>query len=127
DVGCGTGALTAAIDQHASPAWLGGVEPSEGFLETAKSRLPAEVRLHRGSATEIPLMAASVDVTVSGLMLNFVGDINAALREMRRVTRTEGTIATYVWDYAGKMEPIRYFWVAAVELDMEAARHDEGV
>ena len=72
-------------------------------------------------------MAASVDVTVSGLMLNFVGDINAALREMRRVTRTGGTIAAYVWDYAGKMEPIRYFWDAAVELDMEAARLDEGV
>ena len=46
---------------------------------------------------------------------------------MARVTREEGTIAAYVWDYAGKMELMRFFWDAAVELDPSAAKLDEGV
>lgn len=32
----------------------------------------------------------------------------------------------YVWDYAGKMELMRYFWDAAVELDRAAFELDEG-
>lgn len=39
DVGCGTGALCAAIADHCSPSALAGVEPSEGFLETARGQL----------------------------------------------------------------------------------------
>jgi len=35
DVGCGTGALSAAILDHCSPVSVVGVEPSEGFLEKA--------------------------------------------------------------------------------------------
>ena len=46
---------------------------------------------------------------------------------MARVTGKGGTIAAYVWDYAGKMELMRYFWDAAVELDPDAAKMDEGI
>jgi hypothetical protein len=66
-------------------------------------------------------------VVVSGLVLNFVPDQLAALREMARVAGSAGTIAAYVWDYAGKMELMRYFWNAAVELDPDAGKMDEGV
>ena len=69
----------------------------------------------------------SVDVVVSGLVLNFVPDQRAALAEMARVTGKGGTIAAYVWDYAGRMELMRFFWDAAVELDPDAANLDEGV
>jgi SAM-dependent methyltransferase len=127
DVGCGTGALCAAIMDRCSPSTVAGVEPSEGFLETAKDNLAGRAELHQGSATAIPLGDASVDVVVSGLVLNFVPDQPAALREMARVTRKGGTIAAYVWDYAGRMELMRFFWDAAVELDAGAAKLDEGV
>ncbi len=46
---------------------------------------------------------------------------------MTRVTRTGGTVAAYVWDYAGKMELMRHFWDAAVALDPDAAALDEGL
>jgi SAM-dependent methyltransferase len=85
------------------------------------------VSLHQGNATAIPLGDASVDVVVSALVLNFVPDQRAALVEMARVTRKEGTIAAYVWDYAGRMELMRLFWDAAVELDPAAGTLDEGV
>jgi hypothetical protein len=36
-------------------------------------------------------------------------------------------VAAYVWDYAEKMELMRYFWDAAVALDPAARPLDEGV
>jgi SAM-dependent methyltransferase len=49
DVGCGTGALCAAILDHGSPSSVVGIEPSEGFLETAKENLGEEVKAPRKS------------------------------------------------------------------------------
>ena len=127
DVGCGTGALCAAILEHSSPASLAGLEPSEGFLGAARANLGSRAELYRGSAEQIPLPSGFVDVVVSGLVLNFVPDPDAALTEMTRVVRAGGTIAAYVWDYAGRMELMRLFWDAAVALDPEAASLDEGI
>ena len=127
DVGCGTGALSAAILDHCSPKSVAGVEPSEGFLEKAREQLAGRAHLHQGDAAHIPLDAAAVDATVSGLVLNFVPDARAGLAEMARVTARGGTIAAYVWDYAGKMELMRFFWDAAVELNPDAAKMDEGL
>jgi SAM-dependent methyltransferase len=127
DVGCGTGALCAAIVDHCSPSSVTGVEPSEGFLKKAKEHLAGRAVLHQGSATAIPLADASVDAVVSGLVLNFVPDQRAALAEMARVTANGGTIGAYVWDYGGKMELMRIFWDAAVELDSAASRMAEGL
>ena len=127
DVGCGTGALCAAIVDRCSPSSVVGVEPSEEFLETAKNNLGNRVAFHQGSATAIPLDDASVDVVVSGLVMNFVPDQPAALAEMARVTGRGGIIAAYVWDYAGKMDLMRSFWDAAVELDPTAANLHEGI
>ncbi len=127
DVGCGTGALGAAILERCAPASLTGVEPSEGFLAKAGEQLAQRADLRRGSAADIPLENAAVDVTVSGLVLNFVPDPRAGVAEMSRVTVPGGTIAAYVWDYAGKMELMRHFWDAAVALDPAAEKLDEGV
>lgn len=126
DVGCGTGALSAAILERCAPAALAGVEPSQGFLATAAEQLGGRATLHQGDAQKIPLPDACVDVTVSGLVLNFVPDAAAGVAQMARVTHGGGVIAGYVWDYAGKMELMRHFWDAAVALDPAAAKLDEG-
>ena len=127
DLGCGTGALSAAIAQTCAPSALIGVDPSEGFLKSAAANLGAWVELRRGSASSIPLPDRSVDVVVSGLVLNFTPDVAAALSEMCRVAASRGTIAAYVWDYGGRMDLMRHFWDAAVELDPSAAELDEGL
>lgn len=127
DVGCGTGALSAAILDHCSPASVTAIEPSDGFLHAARSNLAGRGVVLQGSATSIPLERASVDVAVSGLVLNFVEDKGAALAEMLRVTTGGGTVAAYVWDYAGRMEMIRLFWDTAIELDPAAVDLDEGI
>ncbi|HEU4995308.1 MAG TPA: methyltransferase domain-containing protein, partial [Gemmatimonadaceae bacterium] len=74
----------------------------------------------------LPLPAASADVVVSGLVLNFVPQPELALAEMARIVRPAGTVAIYVWDYAGEMQLIRRFWDAAAELDPQSATLDEG-
>jgi SAM-dependent methyltransferase len=84
------------------------------------------VILRMGNAASLPLPDAAVDVAVSGLVLNFVPDLNAAMREVTRVTTKGGILGAYVWDYAGKMELMRYFWDAAVALDPGAEKLDEG-
>lgn len=126
DVGCGTGALSAAIAERFAPASLAGVEPSEGFLAAARENLGDRANVMQGSATAIPLPNASVDVVVSGLVLNFVPEKEAALAEMRRVAVPGGTLGAYIWDYGGRMQLLRYFWDAVVELDPSSSSLDEG-
>ncbi len=127
DLGCGTGAICAAILDACSPLLVVGVEPSEGFLESARRQLEGRITFYRSDATAIPLKDSSVDVVVTGLVLNFVPDQAAALVEMARVTAKGGIVGAYVWDYAEKMELMRYFWDAAVQLDPNLAALDEGL
>jgi SAM-dependent methyltransferase len=127
DVGCGTGALAAAILAHCAPASVTGVEPSEGLLKVARESLPREVTLCPGNAAAIPLPDSTVNAMVAGLVLNFIPDLRAALNEIARVATPGARFGAYVWDYAGKMELMRYFWDAAVALDPDAIKLDEGV
>lgn len=127
EVGCGTGALTAAIAAKSRPSRLIGIDPSEGFVAKARARLGHDAAFHVANALKLPLQNAESDAVVSGLVLNFVPDTASCLAEMRRVAVPGGTIAAYVWDYAGKMALMRYFWDAAVELDPKVRELDEGI
>ena len=128
DVGCGTGALTQSILDHADPCAVKGVDASPAFLEHAKARVSdARVHFEVGDAQSLALDAASVDAAVSGLVLNFVPQPLRAASEMARVVRPGGIVAAYVWDYAGRMEMMRYFWDAAVAMDPAAYDLDEGL
>ncbi|MBA2255427.1 MAG: methyltransferase domain-containing protein [Chloroflexi bacterium] len=127
DVGCGTGNLTARILELAAPRTVLAVDPSADFLSAAAQRTSRDgVRFVIGSAEAVPGQAGSADAVVSGLVLNFVPDAAAALREAVRLTRPRGTVAAYVWDYAEGMELMRRFWDAATVLDAAAAQRDEG-
>ncbi|MBL8482873.1 MAG: class I SAM-dependent methyltransferase [Rhodocyclaceae bacterium] len=127
DVGCGTGALCGAIVSRCAPQGVAGVEPSEGFLKLAAQNLAGRVNLWPGDAASTGQPGDSFDAVVSGLVLNFVPDLELALGEMQRVAVSGGTVAGYVWDYADGMEVIRRFWDVAAELDPAAAPLHEGV
>jgi SAM-dependent methyltransferase len=123
DVGCGTGALSGAIVERCAPRSLVGIEPSAGFVAVARAQVSDPVvRFEQGDARALPLADGSVDIYVSGLVLNFVPDPKAALAEAMRVVRSGGTVAFYVWDYpGGGMGMMRAFWNAAIALDPRAA------
>lgn len=126
DVGCGTGAVVEAILEQAEPASIVAIDRSEGFLSDARSNITDNrVRFEVADATALPWASATCDVTVSGLVLNFVLDTAAMVREMVRVTRPKGRVAAYVWDYAGGMQMMRHFWNVAVELSPGDSKLDQ--
>jgi SAM-dependent methyltransferase len=128
DIGCGTGALTEAILDSAEPKTVHGIDPSEDFVSSTRSRITdPRAEFSVADAQDLPGDAGAYDYTVSGLVLNFVPDPTVALAEMARVTRSGGCIAAYVWDYLGGMEMMNHFWDAANELDAEVASLDEGL
>jgi SAM-dependent methyltransferase len=101
------------------------IDQSEGFVHTAQKRLGGRALCRVGNAVNLPVADRCVDLTVSGLVLNFIPDAGKALAEMKRVTADSGTVAIYVWDYAGKMDFLQIFWNAATELRREASALDE--
>lgn len=127
DVGSGTGNLSQAVISNCDPASVQGIEPSAGFVEQASASVKdSRSQFNLGDAQSLPIESASYDVVVSGLVLNFIPDVNRGIAEMGRAVRPGGTVAAYVWDYAGKMEIMRRFWDVAVTLDATAAKFDEG-
>jgi SAM-dependent methyltransferase len=126
DVGCGTGALVGTLLAECDPKAIMAIDRSEDFIAEARRRITdPRVRFEIGDATVLPWPSGSCDVTVSGLVLNFVSDADAMAREMARVTRLGGTVAAYVWDYAGDMQMMRHFWDVAVELNSNDSALDQ--
>lgn len=127
DVGCGTGALTETILDHAAPSEVRGVDPAPAYVDFASGRIAHSVTAFEvADAQQLPFPDARFDVAVTGLVLNFIPDPRRAVSEMRRVVVRGGLIAAYVWDYAGETQLLRRFWDGAVALDPDAAALDEG-
>lgn len=127
DVGCGSGSLSQAIVTKSQPRHLTAIDQSEGFVRTAQLNLGDWACCKVADAVSLPLDDSSVDVSVSGLVLNFIPVPEKAVAEMARVTGAGGTVAVYLWDYAGTMEFLRVFWDAVVELFPEASNRHESV
>jgi SAM-dependent methyltransferase len=127
DVGCGTGALSQAILRLAHPQTVKGIDRSEGFAAFARKEINhPNVEFEVGDAQALPVEPETYDAALSGLVLNFVPHPDQMVAEMRRAICTGGTVALYVWDYAGKMQFMRHFWNAAAALDPAAREFDEG-
>jgi SAM-dependent methyltransferase len=127
DVGCGNGALAATVLALADPAQVVGVDPSEGFLADARTRIvDRRSTFHVGDARSLPFPDRGFDSVVSGLALNFVPAPERAVAEFIRVGAPGAVVAAYVWDYAEGMAMMRYFWDAASTLDPAATGLDEG-
>ena len=127
DVGCGTGALTAAVLRIGDPAEVLGVDPSDGFVAHARQEIgDPRARFTVGDARALPFPDGRFDAAVSGLVLNFVPEPEVAVAELARVVRPGGVAGAYLWDYAVGMQMIRRFWDAATALDPAAAELDEG-
>ena len=127
DIGSGTGALTSVLLNAVLPADVCGIDASQDYIDYARANVRApHVTFEAGDAVALSKPDAAYDYAVSGLALNFVSDPAHMVAEMRRVVRPGGTVALYVWDYAGDMQMVRYFWDAAVALDPNAAPLDEG-
>jgi SAM-dependent methyltransferase len=123
DVGCGPGALTTRLVDLLGTTAVAAVDPSEQFVAAARERHPG-VSVERASAEHLPFADGAFDIALAQLVVHFMTDPVAGLREMARVTRDGGVIAACVWDHsAGGQGPLRVYWDAVHELD--AAAEDE--
>lgn len=127
DVGCGTGSLTRLILERYQPKEIISIDSSADFISHAQRSItdPA-VHFRVGLAQSLPVDPNTIDAAVSGLVLNFVPQTEAAVSEMLRVTKPGGRIGIFVWDYADGMQMLRYFWDAVAVLDKNSNEFDEG-
>jgi SAM-dependent methyltransferase len=108
--------LTAELVGLLGADAVSAVDPSEPFVEAVRARLPS-VDIRQGSAEALPFTDDTFDLAMAQLVVHFMADPVAGLREMARVTRPGGVVAACVWDHAGGRGPLSAFWRAVRELD----------
>jgi ubiquinone/menaquinone biosynthesis C-methylase UbiE len=118
-VGCGTGSLARAMTAR-GPAM--GVDIALPYVAYADARSGAAgPRFVAGAAGRLPFADGVFAGAAAQLVLNFVGDPVAAVREMPRVTRNGGVIAACVCDFRGGLVFQRMLWDTAAGIDPAAA------
>jgi len=106
--------LTAELVRRGASVFA--IDPSEVFVAACSERVPdADVRL--GSAASLPFEDGSADAALAQLVVNFMPDPVAGLREMARCTRPGGVVAACVWDHAGDGGALSLFWDAVADVD----------
>jgi SAM-dependent methyltransferase len=119
DVGCGPGVLTGPLVARCGYGAVSAADPSPPFVEAARQRFPG-VDVRQAPAEDLPYENGAFDASLAQLVVHFMTDPVAGLREMARVTRPGGTVAASVWDCAGPTGPLSVFWDAVQEIDPSA-------
>lgn len=91
ELGCGTGIFLEQV--AAAGAWTHGVDLSADLLAKAHERVASlpNVTLARANAEALPYPDSSFDVVYGSSILHHL-DLDAALRELRRVLRPQGRL-----------------------------------
>lgn len=93
DVATGTGAVAVELVRRKGCSVVG-LDQSSEMLAEARRRVQDGVRLVEGSADSLPFPDASFDALTFTYLLRYVDDPGATLRELARVVRPGGTIAS---------------------------------
>ncbi|MGW3734558.1 class I SAM-dependent methyltransferase [Streptomyces sp. NPDC005148] len=136
DVGCGSGSVTVAAVGRG--AVVRAVDAEPGMVEATRRAAPgADVRL--GRLPELPYQDCEFDAVVANFVLNHVGRPEAAIEELRRITRPGGLVAVTIWQVpngagqalvgraaqaAGLTRPQ---WLATVDAEHDFPRTREGL
>jgi len=116
DVGCGPGALTTELVERLGASNVAAVDPSESFVAAARERHPG-VDVQEAPAETLPFADGMFDAALAQLVVHFMADPVAGLKEMARVG---GVVAACVWDHQGGQGPLGVFWDAVRTLDPDA-------
>ncbi len=99
DVGCGPGFyVSELLEVVGRDGLLVGVDGSADMLSVAAKRAEGHqnVEFQEADATSLPVADASFDRAIAVQVFEYVGDVAAALAEMRRALRPGGRVL--VWD-----------------------------
>lgn len=118
DVATGTGAVALELIRRKRCAVVG-VDQSAAMLAVARTRLPPNVELVEASAARLPFADASFHALTFTYLLRYVDDPGATLRELARVVRPGGTIASLEFGVPSALW--RPLWRAYVDAALPAA------
>jgi arsenite methyltransferase len=99
DVGCGPGFyVTELLEVVGRDGLIAGLDGSADMLAVAAKRAEGHdnVEFHKADATSLPVPDASFDRAIAVQVLEYVGDVSAALADLRRALRPGGRVL--VWD-----------------------------
>ncbi|MCS0498225.1 class I SAM-dependent methyltransferase [Protaetiibacter mangrovi] len=119
DVGCGPGSMTSLLVEILGAERVAAVDPSPPFVEAVRRRLPG-VATHLAGAELMPFPDTGFDAAIANLVVPFMADPDAGLREMRRVVRDGGVVAATAWDHMGAGAPLAPFWSAVIAVEPDA-------
>jgi ubiquinone/menaquinone biosynthesis C-methylase UbiE len=112
DVGCGTGTLARAMTSSGLTVAVTGVDPVAAYVSFARNAVP-DADFCPGNAEALPFPDDAFDAAVGLLVLQDFIDAQRAVREMARVTRRGGVVATSMWDFQDGLPMLAVFWHAA--------------
>ena len=113
DVATGTGDLLIEIARNGSTRAVG-LDPAVNMLELAREKVKKagvseQTELVVGSAEALPFPDASFDAVTIAFGIRNASDMDAALREMRRVLKPAGSL--FVLEFSTPTSPIvRFGW-----------------
>ena len=109
DACCGTGDLAIAARRHGA-AEVVGLDFSEQMLERAR-RKDHDIEWVQGDVLELPFEDGSFDSATVGFGIRNVDDLEAGLRELRRVLRDGGRLAILeITTPSGLLAPFYRVW-----------------
>lgn len=109
DACCGTGDLALA-DLHAGGARVTGLDFSERMLERARAK-SSEVEWVQGDALALPFADGTFDAATVGFGVRNLDDLEAGLRELRRVLRQGGRLGILeITRPRGLLRPFYKLW-----------------
>jgi ubiquinone/menaquinone biosynthesis C-methylase UbiE len=124
EVGCATGEVTLALARLLEDsAYITAVDESSAFLAEARAKLEAAdgvrapVVLQSGSAFDLPVEDAAVDLVVSNPTAAGAGDLGAAAGEIARVLAPGGQVVLTA--------PLRGTWGEFIDLFREVLREND--
>jgi SAM-dependent methyltransferase len=120
DVGCGPGMLTSELVKRQGEAAVSAVDPADAFVGATAAAYPgADVR--QAAAEDLPFADDMFGATLAQLVVHFMRDPDAGVREMVRVTAPGGRVSACVWDHSGEGKgALSGFWRVVQRLDPEA-------
>lgn len=124
DVGCGPGVLTAELVKIRGGEKVGAIDPMPAFVAATAAAFP-DVDVHGGRAEALPFDDDSFAATLAQLVVHFMADPAAGVREMVRVTAPGGRVSACVWDHGGGTGPLSEFWRVVRRLDPTAGDESE--
>ncbi len=91
DVGCATGDSVVMLKKHYPNADMIAIDSSTAMLDYAKKQLPL-IKYICASYNDLPLPDHSTDLILANLTMPWCDDLQAMLREWRRVLRPNGLL-----------------------------------